>query len=191
LAVLAVLFVLSHPGWAWANENSAVTNATPVFSSRYTNIQKECKYVYTGKEETRGGDIPWTCPPVHDYQATISWSALHGCLFVRRLGPPIDKYETVLPAIACDRGTAITEKMLEWRLVNGQPFAVIVRRSEWDERDPHLIRKFGESLVVRGLIGFEAINTSIDTTKESQANKVARERADDGYKQIMQDLKSK
>jgi hypothetical protein len=161
-----------------------------VFSSRYTSIRKDCKYAETGKHDVEGGDIPWTCPAFRDYQATVSWSALQGCLFIQRIGPVKDKYETMLPAIACDRGTAMTARMLEWRLADGRPFAVIVRRSEWDERQSDHPKRIGESLVVKGLTGFESINTSVDTTKESRANQVARQRADDGYRQNLQQKKS-
>jgi hypothetical protein len=167
-----------------------VSYKTPLFSSHYTNIQKECKDAETGKDDAGAGDILGTCPAFHDYQATINWSAAHGCLFIQRLGPPRDQDDIALPAIACDRGAAITERMLEWRSANGQPFAVIVRHSDWDERDSAHPKHIGKSLVVRGLTGFESINTSVDTRKEPRANEIARARADDGYRQILGRKKS-
>jgi hypothetical protein len=167
-----------------------VSHKTPVFSSHYTNIQNECKYAETGKDDAGAGDILGTCPAFHDYQATITWSAARGCLFIQRLGPPRGQDDTALPAIACDRGAAITERMLEWRSANGQPFAVIVRHSDWDEHDSAHPKNIGKSLVVRGLTGFESINTSVDTRKEPRANEIARARADDGYRQILGRKKS-
>jgi hypothetical protein len=167
-----------------------VSYKTPLFSSHYTNIQKECKDAETGKDDAGAGDILGTCPAFHDYQATINWSAAHGCLFIQRLGPPRDQDDIALPAIACDRGAAITERMLEWRSANGQPFAVIVRHSDWDERDSAHPKHIGQRLVVRGLRGFESINTSVDTRKEPRANEIARARADDGYRQILGRKKS-
>jgi hypothetical protein len=167
-----------------------VSHKTPLFSSHYTNIQKECKDAETGKYDAGARDILGTCPAFHDYQATINWSAANGCLFIQRLGPPRDQDDTALPAIACDRGAAITERMLEWRSANGQPFAVIVRHSDWDERDSAHPKNVGQRLVVRGLTGFESINTSVDTRKEPRANEIARARADDGYRQILGRKKS-
>jgi hypothetical protein len=167
-----------------------VSHKTPLFSSHYTNIQKECKDAETGKYDAGAGDILGTCPAFHDYQATINWSAANGCLFIQRLGLPRDQDDTALPAIACDRGAAITERMLEWRSANGQPFAVIVRHSDWDERDSAHPKNVGQRLVVRGLTGFESINTSVDTRKEPRANEIARARADDGDRQILGRKKS-
>jgi len=157
-------------------------HAQTVFSSRYTNLKKECKYPQAKAEES-DGDAPLLCPDFQDYAVSINWSATSGCLCITRIGPPKDQYETALPSIACDRGTAIAERTLEWRLADGTPFAVIIRHSEWDERDVNP-KKIGESLVVKGLTGFESISESIDTAKEPRANEIAREQADAGYKKI-------
>ena len=55
----------------------------------------------------------------------------------------------------------MTERKLEWRLANGQPFAVIVRYTDWDTRDVNP-KDLGERLAVKGLTGFESINAFID-----------------------------
>jgi len=190
LFLVAVCFLASLSG---AEDNAKGAAPPLIFSSHYTDLQKECsgeisKQVFGVQEGD--GDIPWTCPPFKGYRAAIHYSATSGCLHIRRLGPPQDKYETDPPVIACDRGTALTERKLEWRLANGLPFAVIIRYTEWDTRNAEP-KNLGERLAVKGLTGFEPINASIDTTKDPGANEAARKRADDGYRQNVQKMDRK
>jgi len=87
-------------------------------------------------------------------------------------------------AVPCLRSRRVirddkADRILEWRLADGKPFAVILRYSTWEKKDQP--RETGEFLAVKGLFGFQSINADIDVHKEPKANAVARERADNGY----------
>jgi len=73
---------------------------------------------------------------------------------------------------------------IEWRLANGKPFAVIFRIDKSKSHQPEDIwspeNKSGESLVIKGLKGFEHIDFEVDA-KTPQANVKAREMADSAY----------
>lgn len=131
------------------------------------------------------GDIPYTCPPFKGYQASIDWSAENGCLNLRPQSAMNDEGETESQQIACDRGTSLINRTLEWRLANGEPFAVILRYTEWDEKDFSHSKNLGKRLAVKGLTGFESIDATIDV-KESNANKKAQQYADEGYAKALQ-----
>jgi len=74
------------------------------------------------------------------------------------------------------------QKTVEWRLANGKPFALIMRvysyaGNEYCGTDGKII---GESLIVRGLKGYEHINVTLNATAPN-SNVKARELADKGY----------
>lgn len=78
---------------------------------------------------------------------------------------------------------------IEWRLANGKPFAVILRISKYrdDVPDPEggnpLQPKYktGESLIVKGLKGYEQIDFTVDVKTTQNPNEKAREMADSNY----------
>ena len=77
------------------------------------------------------------------------------------------------------------KRKIEWRLANGNPYAVIYRidatKGDSGATDVwYSENKTGESLVIKGLKGFEHIEFEIDA-KDPQANVKARQMADEGY----------
>jgi hypothetical protein len=73
------------------------------------------------------------------------------------------------------------QKTVEWRLADGKPFAVIIRMYDYgDDLCQGDNKVKGESLVVRGLKGFEQIEGAVDA-RTTNANAKARELADKGY----------
>jgi hypothetical protein len=77
-----------------------------------------------------------------------------------------------------------TQKTVEWRMANGKPFAIIMREYEYAGNDQCATggKITGESLIVRGLKGYE-IDETVDA-KTPNANLKARELADKGYAKL-------
>ena len=73
------------------------------------------------------------------------------------------------------------QKTAEWRLADGKPFALIIRMYEYGGNDQCSTagKITGESLVVKGLKGFEHIDETVKAGPN--ANLKARELADKGY----------
>jgi hypothetical protein len=70
--------------------------------------------------------------------------------------------------------------VVEWRMANGIPFAIIVRSRQYSS--PEEGRKLlKESLVVRGLGQYSKISGSVQVSKNIHANEQARKLADDGF----------
>jgi hypothetical protein len=82
----------------------------------------------------------------------------------------------------------IPGKKIEWRIAGGKPFAVILRVSNYkknmnnnEENQFQQKYKTGETLLVKGLKGFEQINFKIKINAVSNANAKARKMADMAY----------
>jgi len=146
------------------------------FSSRYSDLEKDCKLESTAPDPT-AGDTPLHCSDVGNYEVSIYFSATRECLSLIRKGPPLDKYETVMPGI-CDKAV---RRKLEWRMVNGKPFAIIFRQRQWRTNTNGNEDQVGEKLLVKGLAGFQQLDEAVDTMKDPQANETARRKADDFY----------
>jgi hypothetical protein len=75
------------------------------------------------------------------------------------------------------------QKTVEWRLANGKPFAVIMRVYEYmgDEQCATGGKIIGESLIVKGLKGYEHIDEEFKVKGTLNPNAKARQIADKGY----------
>ena len=174
--LLALLACSLLVGGASARKSAATTQAKPVFTSRYTALTN-CGSGMTRKEEREaekhGSDIPSKCKGLAGYAVDISYSACSSSFNLTRGDENIS-----LGMQSVDW----KQKMVEWRLADGKPFAVIMRIYEYAGND--LCSSAGkiksESLMVQGLKGFEHIEESVDA-KTPNANAKAREIADKGY----------
>lgn len=159
-------------------EPRLVVNAqtSPAFSSSYTTLAK-CGSGMTRKEEREaeknGSDIPSRCKGPGGYDVYISYSAC-ASHFTATKGE--DSISIAMQAVDWKQKTA------EWRLANGKPFAVIMRVYDYAGNDLCTTdgKIKGESLVIKGLKGFEHIDEAVDV-KTPNANLKARELADKGY----------
>jgi hypothetical protein len=147
------------------------------FSSVYTNLKTDCKGL--------GGDAPdqqhvaIRCKGAGNYglqiqDSTATWEFL------------------VIPSDADDQSIQIASQPLdyniqkgsiEWRMANGKPFAVIMRAKQYRMRDGNIVfplKMTGESLIVKGLKGYENIDFKVNT-KTPGANEKARQLADAKY----------
>ena len=163
-------------GAATAGRNVAAPQANPVFSSSYTDLTR-CGSGMTKKEEREaekhGQDIPTLCKGYDGYSVSIDYSA---CASSFRITKGEEDISLGMQSVGWK------QKTVEWRMANGKPFAVIMRFYEYEGDD--LCASNGkiksESLMVRGLKGFEHIEESVDA-RTPNANVKARELADKGF----------
>jgi hypothetical protein len=171
LIVLLVVAVSSVP-----KSLRGGTQATPKFSSSYTPLTK-CGSGMTKKEEREaekhGSDIPTVCKGPGGYNLDISYSACSSSFSITK---GEDNISLGMQSVDWKQKTA------EWRLADGKPFAVIIRMYEYGGNDQCSTagKITGESLVVKGLKGFEHIDETVKAGTPN-ANVKARELADKGY----------
>jgi hypothetical protein len=154
-----------------------LVQSTTQFSSAYTDLTK-CGSGMTKKEEKeaeeRGTDIPTLCKGLDGYDVYISYSACSSDISVDK-----GKESTRL---AMQAGN-LKQKTVEWRLADGKPFAVIFRVYEYAGSELCATdgKVTGESLVVKGLKGYEQIDEEVKVKGTVNPNVKARELADKGY----------
>jgi len=154
--------------------------STPVatrFSSAYTALTR-CGSGMTKKEEkeaeAQGSDIPTRCHGLGGYSVYIYYSA---CSSNFSLEKGAENISLGMQAVDWK------QKTVEWRLANGKPFAIIMRVYDYAGNDQCATdgKITGESLMVRGLKGFEHINEIVKVKGTTDPNVKARELADKGY----------
>lgn len=152
----------------------------PKFSSAYTDLQTQCKPIAGG--EPQGDDTPLRCEGYGGLEIRIDFSAASSHL---RVQPKGDDAEGAID-LAAQPLRYDAQRKVEWRLADGQPFALIFRVDKpKDGVDPAEAwrpeNKTGESLLVKGLKGFEHINFEVDA-RSADANAKARELADRAFR---------
>ncbi|HEY0376778.1 MAG TPA: hypothetical protein VGC87_07465 [Pyrinomonadaceae bacterium] len=172
-----------------SNSVAAATPATaaggPAFTSAYTDLNKDCEPAFKDEEVGEGQDMPLKCKGHDGYYISIGYSAWASHLAVQMEGD-----EKLLIGLV-NEGISYSDepgKKVEWRMADGNPFAVIARVSSYDEAkaetagdNPYQAKyKTGEALVVKGLKGYERIDFKVDA-KDPKANEKARELADSNY----------
>jgi hypothetical protein len=156
-----------------------INQAAPKFSSRYTNLQKDCRSTAGDENGTDG----WSnCRGVGGYQIFIWYSAAAEMIAAERSDNTAESFLLDTHDISSD----YSKIKIEWRMANGKPFAVIMRVFKYaeDERNENDYwgKKIGEELKITGLKGFEYIDFRVDA-KTPDANAKARELADNAYLQ--------
>lgn len=168
---IIALCLLLFAGGAYAQKNK---KNTVTFSSEYTNLGKDCKTLKGGDGQDDASD----CKGVGGYRISVSPTA--ASIFIIAETP--DKKDSIQIA-AQDFDFDQSKSAIEWRMVDGKPFAVIMRVSDYAgevAEGMYYGEKTGEKLVVKGLKGFEYINFEVDA-KTANANAKAREMADAAY----------
>jgi hypothetical protein len=155
---------------------------TTKFTSVYTDLNKECKDAF--KTVGEGQDMPLRCKGYGGYYIYIYYSA-----WAAHVNAQMLKNEDVTISLAMQPLSYSDEKgrKIEWRMADGKPFAVILRVSNYkasgDGESPFQESlKTGESLLIKGLKGYEHIQGEVDA-KAPDANVKARELADQKYGQ--------
>ena len=174
-----------NSGTGSAATTPAPTPAGPAFTSAYTDLNKDCKAAMKESEIGEGQDMPLKCKGYGGYYISIGYSAMASHLGVQMEGDA----DFLLGLI--NAGISYSDepgRKVEWRMADGKPFAVIVRVSNYDVEkaedaadSPYQDKyKTGETLVVKGLKGYERIDFTVDATTPN-ANEKAREMADSNY----------
>lgn len=151
----------------------------PQFASAYTDLKTQCRAIAEG--EAQGDDTPLRCEGFGGYEIRIDFSAASSHLRARPAGGESeDDIELAEQPLDYD-----AKMKVEWRLAGGKPFALIFRVDKAREGlDPaerwRPENKTGESLLVKGLKGYEHIDFEVDA-RAPDANVRARELADGAY----------
>lgn len=156
---------------------NTIAQAATKFSSEYTYLKK-CGSGMTKKEEKEaekyGSDIPTRCKGYDGYDIYIYYSACASHITATKGDKSIGlAMQTV----------NWQQKTVEWRMANGKPFAIIMRVFGYSGDDLCTTdgKVTGESLIVKGLTGFEDIDETIDVKTTPEPNVKARELADMDY----------
>ncbi|HTH51361.1 MAG TPA: hypothetical protein VL501_05485 [Pyrinomonadaceae bacterium] len=146
------------------------------FTSVYTSTGKGCK-TFGPPKEAPGTDPAFSCHGLKGYEVYIYYAAAAGFVGVHKWRAGTDEASFTAP---CGE---FGEKV-EWRLADGKPFAVILRIGKYEGdtvNDYELCsKKHSSELLVKGLKGFERIDTTIDGS-DARANEKARAAADEMF----------
>ena len=150
-------------------------------SSVYTNLKTDCK----PETKVEADEVPFICKAVGNFRVRIipagAWA--ESIEIVDKTG------ETVASLGTHGYGYSTSPKrVVEWRMANDSPFAVIFRVNEYDQSkaleagdNPYLDKyKTGEKLIVRGLSGYSQIDFEVGA-KEKNANLKAQNLADSNF----------
>jgi hypothetical protein len=149
-------------------------------SSVYTNTQTDCK----AETKVEADEVPFICKAVGGFRLRIIPAGAQAEML-----EIVDKGgETVASLGTVGYGYTSSKRMLEWRMANGKPFAVIFRVNTYDEKkatdagdNPYLPQyKTGEKLLVRGLTGYSQIEFEVEG-KDKTANAKAQKLADENF----------
>jgi hypothetical protein len=169
----------SHPGsnGQMPSNQASPTAAGTKFTSAYTDLKTQCKAAAKAGE---GHDTPLRCDGYGGYEVRIDFSAASSHF---RVQPAGDRSDEAIELAAQPVGYDVKRK-IEWRLADGKPFAIIFRVDKSKGTEPTEMwwpaNKTGEALMVKGLKGYERINTEVNA-KDPNANEKAREVADNAY----------
>lgn len=158
-----------------ATATYATDTKTVLLTSSYTYFSQECKWAYSDKELSEGQDNALICKGFGKYQIFIYFSAMNTHLSVRmKDASDTDVLEQAINGIDEKGG------VVEWRMADVVPFAIIVRSKEYSS--PEEGRKLlNESLVIRGLGQYSKISGVVQVKKNGDANEEARMLADKAF----------
>jgi len=152
------------------------------FSSAFTDLSKECQAAF--KTVGEGQDMPLKCKGCGQYYVYIYYSAFASHISIKANKGDDSIYLTAEKLNYSDK----KDSKIEWRLAEGKPFAVILKVARYSEEaqdmgeNPYKDKyKIGESLLVKGLKGYEHLNFEINAKTTPDAITKARELADTAY----------
>jgi hypothetical protein len=144
-------------------------------SSTYTDLSKDCKSTLKESELQDGQDGALNCKGPDGFSLFIFFSANNTHLAVRKA------------SIQYAMENAITianyeKAKIEWRMANSKPFAIIARSKELEPGG----KNSPETLVARGVKGYESINLTVDAKLGARANDQIRMLVDGAYSKTRQ-----
>ncbi len=145
------------------------------FTSIYTSLSKGCKTL----PGSNGSDDAALCKGAGNYQIRLFYSAASSHINAEIKGGD-DSVNIATLSVGFDHN----KTLLEWRMANGKPFAVIMRVPVYaDPVEDHQYygKVIGQKLVISGLVGFEDMVKGEVDAKTPNANVKARKLADEAY----------
>src|SRR5215213_108341 len=133
-AIIFALGLLLFTGNIYAQKTATATK----FSSRYTNLDKDCRTIKGG---TEGTDDSSDCRGVGGYRIFVGAAAAAAMIGVQTP----DKKDITNIAMQ-DFDFDQTKIKVEWRLANGKPFAVILRVFKYGEEKAKEFDYFGKKI---------------------------------------------
>ena len=162
-----------------ANNPASVKTASKIkFSSAYTKLNsKTCQPISKADSET--DEIPLICKGYKGYKVFRAEHGVFPPMYIgREISANLDSWNpSDFPSFMQTGGG----RVIEWRLADGEPFAVIVRSAYAKQLVDPDEKGTVNNLVVRNLKGFAPIDMVIDAAKNKRANQEARRAADAGY----------
>lgn len=155
--------------------------AAPKFDSSYTHLGKDCVEM-PQPEEYAGQDPAFDCKGPDGLHARLYFSAADALLVVLR--PVTHSTDEVLDSLIDGVNGIDTQKgVLEWRLADGRPYAIIMRSRPVEFDDAGVPKAGGvETLEVRSIQPHPSFTHSIHVRSTPEANKRARELADGSWR---------
>jgi hypothetical protein len=137
--------------------------AAPRFESAYTDLAKDCRAAFAEEDIQDGQDMPLRCRGPAGLSILISFAAIGA--YIEVMGAD-EKYmmEGTLELADYARGK------VEWRMADGQPFAVIVRTPKGED--------YPETLAVQGIGAYRTLSERVPVAGNRRANAQARALAD-------------
>src|SRR5437899_12187681 len=114
------------------------------FSSLYTDTTKQCK----------GEEPMFTCTGYGGYRLVMGIGGVFA-------NARVESAKTGFTVSIAEHQSVGWNPVVEWRMADGVPFAIIVRADENDP-DANIPKKTGEKLIVTGLKGYEHIAGTVD-----------------------------
>lgn len=143
------------------------------FTSSYTNLSKDCRWAFKESQLQEGQDNSLTCNGYDAYSIQIDPIGIEGVLHINKGS----EFNLDPSPIVPDSGKG----MIEWRMANKRPFAIIVRSLSPDSFTGDTFTEKKEYLMVLGLKNYEFINYTVDVKNIPIANQQARDLADAAY----------
>lgn len=183
LIFIALAFCCVAPTHAQGASNKSTAQR---FTSLYTDLNKDCRDAL--KSVGEGQDMPLRCKGYGGYSIYIYYSAWAAHV-AAEFGSGRSKDSDSSIYLTTQQLGYSDEKgrKIEWRMMNGKPFAVILRVSKYSADagangdnpfDPKY--KTGEALLVKGLKGHN-IDFEVDIKATPNPNEKAQQLADENY----------
>lgn len=150
----------------------------PKFSSMYTDLIYDAYFVTNDEDLYPGQDGVQRCDGPDGYYVKTSYSVMDTIYTVMK------EDSEFMRVFVSTENTEEAGPMLEWRLANGKPFAVILRFYVYGPVED----KIEEYLIVEGLEGYEHIDFKIYVETTENANIEARTVADNAYAEVNDSL---
>ncbi len=118
---------------------NVVDARTPVFTSEYTDLAKDCRWAFDQATLAEGQDNALRCRGTGGYRLFIYFSAESAVLSVENAQQTL-VFESGLTLTNYQRGK------VEWRIADGRPFAIIARIKNSGEQ-PEMLEIRGSTVI--------------------------------------------